>query len=143
MSIDGGMLVISLRAQCAVAIATELEQSMLITTCDESTRSRTIEPMVLSTVSLSEDALFKNDSVTIGYAIDDLATDEMPLFFASKPTFVAHVDEKQPKAAKSISSSSVTTSSQGGPGRRREGSGRPSECPGRPKEGPGRAQGWP
>ena len=130
MSIDGGMLVISLRAQCAVAIATELEQSMLISTCDESTRSRTIEPMVLSTVSLSEDALFKNDSVTIGYAIDDLATDEMPLFFASKPIFVAHVDEKQPKAAKSISSPKA----QGGAGR-----GHPVSAQG----GPRRAQGGP
>ena len=98
------MLMIRLRAQCAVAIATELEQSVIITTCDESTRSRTIEPMVFSTVALSEDALFKNDSVTIGFAIDDLATAEMPLFFASKPTFVAQVDEKQPKAATKSSS---------------------------------------
>ena len=63
------------------------------------------------TVALSEDALVKNDPVTIGFATDELATDAMPLFFASKPTFVALVDEKQPKEAKSISSSSVTTSS--------------------------------
>ena len=94
-------------------------------------------------MALSEDALVKNDPVTIGFATDELATDAMPLFFASKPTFVAQVDEKQPKEAKSISSSSVTTSSQGGPGRPREGPGRPRECPGRPREGPGRAQGWP
>ena len=62
-----------------------------------------------ATDELATDEFVKNVDVTIGLATAELATDEMPQFFASKPTFVAQVDEKQPKEAKSITSSSVTT----------------------------------
>ena len=57
-----------------------------------------------ATDEVATDEFVKNAAATA-----ELATDEMPQFFASIPTFVAQVDEKQPKEAKSITSSSVTT----------------------------------
>ena len=62
-----------------------------------------------ATDEVATDEFVKNAAVTIGLATAELVTDEMPQFFASKPTFVSQVDEKQPKEAKCITSSSVTT----------------------------------